>query len=77
MNAGRGRKMTHAGHLINPVYSLEAVSAARGAFHSVALEVKDPLTDLYGEDSDQVAAIGLKKKSDRKRPSTSTKPPAH
>jgi hypothetical protein len=41
---------------------------ARANVHGVAIGVKDEVTVIYGSDSDQVAAVGLKKKSDRNRP---------
>ena len=41
---------------------------ARAGVHSVASGVKDEVTVIYGSDSDQIAAIGLKKKSERNRP---------
>ena len=55
----------------------DATIAAQWAFHNAILGVKGQVKALYGEDSDQVTAIGLKKKSDRKSPSKSTKPPAN
>ena len=41
---------------------------ARAGVHRIAIGVKDEVTVIYGSDSDQVAAVGLKKKSDRNRP---------
>ena len=41
---------------------------ARASVHSIASGVKDEVTVIYGSDSDQIAAIGLKKKSERNRP---------
>ncbi|WP_298602742.1 hypothetical protein [Zoogloea sp.] len=46
---------------------------ARAKVHSVALGVKDEATVIYGPDSDQIAALGLKKKSDRNRPKRNPK----
>ena len=45
---------------------------ARANVHGVAIGVKDEVTVIYGSDSDQVAAVGLKKKSDRNRPKRNT-----
>jgi hypothetical protein len=38
--------------------------------------VKDQVIAQYGPDSDQVVALGLKKKSDRKAPTRAGKPAA-
>ncbi|MFN6566924.1 hypothetical protein [Dendronalium sp. ChiSLP03b] len=49
-----------------------AVDAARLAeweFHNAVLAMKEVVRGQYGSDSDQAQAIGLKKKSNRKRPS--------
>ncbi|MBF2008970.1 hypothetical protein ACF3DV_08105 [Chlorogloeopsis fritschii PCC 9212] len=49
-----------------------AVDAARLAeweFHNVVLAMKEVVRGQYGSDSDQAQAVGLKKKSNRKRPS--------
>ena len=40
------------------------------------LGVKDQVIAQYGPDSDQVAALGLKKKSNRKAPTRAGKPAA-
>ncbi len=53
----------------------DAAIAAQWAFHNTMLGVKSQVKALYGDDSDQIAALGLKKKSDRKAPTKSTKPP--
>jgi hypothetical protein len=52
-----------------------ALSAARDTaaaleweFHNLMLGVKDQVVARYGASSDQVQAMGLKKKSERKRP---------
>ncbi|MBD2463645.1 hypothetical protein H6G89_21830 [Oscillatoria sp. FACHB-1407] len=48
-----------------------AVDAARQAeweFHNAVLAMKGMVLGQFGPDSDQVQAIGLKKKSNRKRP---------
>ncbi|MBH8551525.1 hypothetical protein I8751_03855 [Nostocaceae cyanobacterium CENA357] len=38
-------------------------------FHNAVLAMKEVVRGQYGSDSDQAQAVGLKKKSDRKRPS--------
>ncbi|MEH2355462.1 hypothetical protein [Nostoc sp.] len=48
-----------------------AVDAARLAeweFHNAVLAMKEVVRGQYGSDSDQAQAVGLKKKSNRKRP---------
>ncbi|MEH1847958.1 MAG: hypothetical protein V7L25_24005 [Nostoc sp.] len=48
-----------------------AVDAARLAeweFHNPVLAMKEVVRGQYGSDSDQAQAVGLKKKSNRKRP---------
>ncbi|MBN4004706.1 hypothetical protein [Nostoc sp. LPT] len=48
-----------------------AVDAARLAeweFHNAVLAMKEVIRGQYGSDSDQAQAVGLKKKSERKRP---------
>lgn len=47
---------------------------ARAEFHRIILGVKDEAMVIYGADSDQIAALGLKKKSERNRPRRVTKP---
>jgi hypothetical protein len=46
----------------------DAANAAEWAFHNLVLNAKDQVIAQYGESSDQVQAIGLKKKSEHKRP---------
>lgn len=46
---------------------------ARANVHRVALGIKGEATVIYGTDSDQIAALGLKKKSDRNRPKRNPK----
>ena len=46
----------------------DAANAAEWAFHNLILNAKDQVIAQYGENSDQVQAIGLKKKSEYKRP---------
>lgn len=54
----------------------DSANAAKWAFHNIILGAKDQVVAQYGEDSDQVQAVGLKKKSERKRPGPRTpKPP--
>jgi hypothetical protein len=59
----------------------DAANAAEWAFHNLMLGVKDQALAQYGADSDQIQAMGLKKKSERKRPAAripATPPaPAH
>ncbi|MGI2905696.1 hypothetical protein [Tolypothrix sp. VBCCA 56010] len=48
-----------------------AADAARFAeweFHNAILAMKEVVRGQYGSDSDQAQAVGLKKKSERKRP---------
>ena len=47
---------------------------ARAEFHRIILGVKDEAMVIYGADSDQIAALGLKKKSERNRPRRVAKP---
>jgi hypothetical protein len=42
--------------------------AAQWAFHNAILGAKDQVVAQYGKDSDQAQAVGLKKKSERKKP---------
>lgn len=49
---------------------------ARAEFHRIILGVKDEAMVIYGADSDQIAALGLKKKSERNRPRRVSKPAA-
>ena len=58
-----------------------ALAAARDAaikaeweFHNAILCAKDQVIAQYGPDSTQVQALGLKRKSERKRPSRKTVP---
>ena len=55
------------------LHAQNAAAAARDAlvaiqwnFHDLILGVKSQVKALYGADSDEVAALGLKKKSERK-----------
>jgi hypothetical protein len=42
--------------------------AAQWAFHNAMLGARTQVVALFGDDSEQVAAVGLKKKSERKAP---------
>jgi hypothetical protein len=44
----------------------DALVALQWNFHDLILGVKSQVKALYGPDSDEVAALGLKKKSERK-----------
>ncbi len=46
----------------------DATVAAEWAFHNLMLGGKDQVVAQFGEDSDQVQAVGLKKKSEHKSP---------
>ncbi|MBN1312627.1 MAG: hypothetical protein JXB30_14520 [Anaerolineae bacterium] len=48
----------------------DAAVAAEWALHNAVLGLKEQVIAQYGSDSDQVQALGLKKKSERKRPTT-------
>ncbi|MEH2192542.1 MAG: hypothetical protein V7K98_07845 [Nostoc sp.] len=47
----------------------DAARLAEWEFHNAVLAMKEVVRGQYGSDSDQAQAIGLKKKSERKRPS--------
>lgn len=51
-----------------------ALISDRNAVHKIAMGVKDEAVVLFGPDSDQIAALGMKKKSERSRPKRSAKP---
>jgi hypothetical protein len=53
----------------------DAANAAEWAFHNKILGAKAQVMAQYGADSDQVQAIGLKKKSERKKPHKKSAPP--
>ena len=60
-----------------------AFNAARDAnvaiqweYHNLILGVKDQVIAQFGPNSDQVASLGLKKKSERKSPARAKKPAA-
>jgi hypothetical protein len=46
----------------------DAARLAEWEFHNAVLAMKEVVRGQFGSDSDQAQAIGLKKKSDRKRP---------
>lgn len=52
----------------------DAANASEWEFHNYILGVKPQVIAQYGADSDQVQAIGLKKKSERKQPGRRTPP---
>lgn len=47
-------------------YALDALVALQWNIHELILDVKSQVKALYGPYSDEVAALGLKKKSERK-----------
>ncbi|MBH8575570.1 hypothetical protein I8752_21675 [Nostocaceae cyanobacterium CENA369] len=49
--------------------AIDAARLAEWEFHNAVLAMKEVVRGQYGSDSDQAQAIGLKKKSNRKRPS--------
>ncbi len=51
----------------------DALIVAEREFHEIILGVKNETKVIYGPDSDQVAALGLKKKSERAKPKRPTK----
>jgi hypothetical protein len=46
--------------------------AAQWAFHNLMLGARQQVVAQYGDDSEQVAAVGLKKKSERAKPASRT-----
>jgi len=50
----------------------DAAIATQWEHHNLILGVKDQLIAQYGADSDEVASLGLKKKSERKTPARSS-----
>jgi hypothetical protein len=46
----------------------DAAAAAEWEFHNIMLGVKTQVMAQFGDSSDQVQALGLKKKSERKMP---------
>ncbi|WGV24792.1 hypothetical protein [Halotia branconii] len=47
----------------------DAARLAEWEFHNAVLAMKEVVRGQYGSDSNQAQAVGLKKKSERKRPS--------
>lgn len=54
----------------------DAAAAAEWDFHNALLGVKEQVIAQYGKNSDQVQALGLKKKSEYKAPTRKAAPPA-
>jgi hypothetical protein len=54
----------------------DAVKQSEWAFHNAVLAMKDAVRGQYGADSNEVQAIGFKKKSHRKRPTKAKVEPA-
>lgn len=46
----------------------DAARLAEWEFHNAVLAMKEVIRGQYGSDSDEAQAVGLKKKSERKRP---------
>ena len=53
----------------------DAANAKEWVYHNMALEAKQQVAAQYGSDSDQLQAIGLKKKSEYKKPTKKVKTP--
>lgn len=51
----------------------ETLIASEREFHEIMLGVKDEAKVLFGDDSDEIAALGIKRKSDRARPKRTSK----
>jgi hypothetical protein len=56
--------------------SVDASRAAEWAFHNAVLAMKEVVRGQFGSDSNEARAVGLKKKSDRKRPVRSKTTPS-
>ena len=69
MSTAQGTEVTKKGEFQG---ARDAANAAEWAFHNLVLGARDQVRAQYGEDSDQVQAIGLKKKSEHKRPGPRT-----
>ncbi len=54
----------------------DAMVAAHWARHNLILGAKQQVVAQYGDDSEQAAAVGLKKKSERAKPKRKTAAPA-
>lgn len=53
---------------IGIVTAADAARLAEWEFHNAVLAMKEVVKGQFGSDSDEAQAVGLKKKSDRKRP---------
>ena len=53
----------------------DAAVAAQWEYHNIVLGAKNQVLAQYGEDSDQLASLGIKKKSERKAPVRASKKP--
>jgi len=53
----------------------DGANTAEWAFHNAVLEAKKQVAAQYGSDSNQVQSIGLKKKSEYKKPTKKASPP--
>jgi hypothetical protein len=53
----------------------DIANAAEWAFHNIMLGVKNQVSAQYGEDSSELASLGLKKKSEYKKPTGRKKKP--
>ena len=53
----------------------DGANSAEWAFHNAVLEAKKQVAAQYGSDSNQVQSIGLKKKSEYKKPTKKASPP--
>jgi hypothetical protein len=51
----------------------DALLTAQRDFHEIILGAKNEVRALFGPDSDQVASLGLKKKSERSKPKRGAK----
>ena len=65
MGTAQGTEVTKKGEFEG---ARDAANAAEWAFHNLVIGARKQVVAQYGEDSDQAQAIGLKKKSERKRP---------
>jgi hypothetical protein len=54
----------------------DAANAAEWVFHNAILGAKAQIKAQFGEDSDQWQSMGMKKKSERKKPARKTPAPA-
>ena len=52
--------------------TLDEIATNETAFHNIVLGIKNESIAQFGENSDEVQAIGLKKKNERKRPTRRT-----